>query len=102
MKTYNTLSEAIADLQTKGYTYDLNLKQDCVECKALNQKMLADEFEIDQAYRFEGDTSPDNSSILYAISSEKFNLKGLLVDAYGIYADPLNEELIQKLRFRPK
>lgn len=52
-------------------------------------------------YRFEGDSNLDDSSILFAISATKSNLKGMLVDAYGAYADPLNIEMIQKLKYRP-
>lgn len=99
--TYDTLSEAITALQKKGYTEDLNLKSDCIECKALDYKLYADQFEIDEMHRFEGDSNPDDSSILFAISAPTFNLKGLLVDAYGAYSDPLNTEMIQKLKYKP-
>ena len=98
---YNTLSEAITDLQQQGYTEDLNLRSDCIECQALDQKLYADQFEIDKVFRFEGDSNPDDSSILFAISAPQIPLKGLLVDAYGVYADPLTTEMIQKLKFKP-
>jgi len=101
MKTYDTLSNAILDLQKRGYTEDFNLKSDCIECKALDYTMYAEQFEVDEMYRFEGDSNPDDSSILFAISSDTFKLKGLLVDAYGAYATPLNTEMIQKLRYKP-
>ena len=39
----------------------------------------------------------DDESILYAISSEKFLLKGLLVNGYGVSADALTQEMISKL-----
>jgi hypothetical protein len=32
MKSYNTLTEAINDLSRQGYTYNFNLKHDCLEC----------------------------------------------------------------------
>lgn len=99
--SYDTLSEAISGLQKQGYTEDLNLTSNCIECKALDYKIYADQFEIDQMYRFEGDSNPDDSSILFAISAPDFNLKGILVDAYGVYADPLTTEMIQKLKFKP-
>lgn len=101
MKIYDTLSTAILDLQKRGYTEDFNLKNDCIECKILNYSMNTDQFEVDEMYRFEGDSNPDDSSILFAISSETFKLKGLLVDAYGAYATPLNTEMIQKLKYKP-
>ncbi|WP_378173215.1 phosphoribosylpyrophosphate synthetase [Aquimarina sp. SS2-1] len=100
-ENYDTLSQAIADLQEKGYDQDLNVKSNCIECKALNYEILAEEFEVDEMHRFEGYTSPDDSSILFAISSDKYNLKGLLVDAYGVYADPMTTKMIKKLQYKP-
>lgn len=42
----------------------------------------------------------DNESILYAISSPQNNVKGLLVSAYGLYADSASTKLIEKLSSR--
>ncbi|WP_417859396.1 hypothetical protein [Xanthomarina gelatinilytica] len=39
----------------------------------------------------------DNESVLYAISSKDGKLKGLVVNAYGIYADYASFKLVQKL-----
>ncbi|WP_046755995.1 hypothetical protein [Kordia jejudonensis] len=100
-KYYDTLTEAVQALQRKGYDQDLNLQSNCIECKALNFKMYTDQFEIDEMHRFEGDSSADDSSILFAIYSEKFKIKGLLIDAYGVYSNPLTTEMIQKLKFKP-
>lgn len=100
-RDYETLSEAMNDLQKRGYSEDLNLKSNCIECRNQQMEIMADEFMVDEVYRFEGDTNPDDSSILFAISSEKYKLKGVLVDAYGAYADPLTTDMIQKLRYSP-
>ena len=48
-------------------------------------------------HRFEGMSSTDDNSILYAISS-KDGIKGTLVDAYGVYAQNISEEMRKKLR----
>jgi hypothetical protein len=48
-------------------------------------------------HRFEGMTSPDDSSVLYAISSTG-GLKGVLVDAYGAYTESVSTEMIKKLQ----
>ena len=91
------MSEAINDLTKEGYTYNFNIKETCIECKEENTQLQPDEFEIDQVYRFQEMSDVDNESILYAISSTTNNLKGLLVNAYGIYADACTAELIAKL-----
>ncbi|WP_166961641.1 phosphoribosylpyrophosphate synthetase [Yeosuana marina] len=97
MKNYDTLSEAINDLQTNDYTYNFNLKPTCLECASLKLQINPEDFEVDKIYRFEGMSSTDDNSILYAISS-KNGVKGLLVDAYGMYAKNISEAMRKKLR----
>lgn len=101
MESYATLSQAINALRKKGYTEDFNLHPDCLKCYSLDVKFEPDSFEVDDVYRFEGASNPDDSSILFAISSEQHKVKGVLVDAYGMYADPLTTEMIRKLRYTP-
>lgn len=97
MKTYNTLSEAINDLTKKGYTENFNVESNCIVCGEDRIRLHPDEFEIDKVYRFQEMSDLDNESILYAISSVKNNVKGLLVNAYGIYSDTATTEIIEKL-----
>jgi len=97
MKNYDTLSEAIKDLQQRGYTYDFNLKPTCLECPSLKLEIHPEDFEVVEMYRFEGMSSTDDNSILYAISSLN-GIKGTLVDAYGVYAENISEEMRKKLR----
>lgn len=99
---YDNLVVALQDLKKRGYTEDLNLKPDCLHCAAMELNLFTDEFEIDEMHRFEGDTDPGNSSILYAISSKNYGIKGVLINAYGVYADPMNGEMIEKLSVRDR
>ena len=100
MSPYNTLSETMNELRKEGYTEDFNLQQNCLECRNGQFKVFADEFKVDKYFRFEGASNPSDSSILYAISSDKQNLKGVLVNAYGIYSEPVTDEMLQKLEIR--
>lgn len=100
MKKYTTLSEAINDLINRGYTFNFNIKSDCIECVEENIQLQPDEFEIDEVHRFQEMSDVDNESILYAISSTQNSLKGLLVNAYSIYADTASANLIEKLNKR--
>ncbi len=97
MKNYDTLSEAVNDLQLRGYTYDFNLEPECLKCASLELEIHPEEFKVDELHRFEGMSSTDDNSILYAISS-KNGVKGTLVDAYGVYAENISEEMRKKLR----
>src|SRR6476661_4072995 len=97
MTTYGTLSETMNELRREGYSEDFNLQQNCLECRNGQFKVFANEFKVDKYFRFEGASNPSDSSILYAISSDSKNLKGVLVNAYGIYSEPLTDELLTKL-----
>jgi hypothetical protein len=87
MNTYNNLVEATNDLMSRGYTANLSFDGDTIDDHVQDIHMLADDFEIDEFYRFEGDSNPDDMSIIYAVTSHKYNLKGILVNAFGVYAD---------------
>ncbi|HYC40404.1 MAG TPA: hypothetical protein VEB63_07925 [Chitinophagaceae bacterium] len=54
------------------------------------------EVEIVNFYRFEGESDPADSSILYAIRT-KDGIKGTLTDAYGPYADPNVSKFIKEV-----
>jgi len=97
MKTYETLSEAISGLKKRGYVHDFNLHPEWIECLPLQLVLGPSEFHVDEVHRFEGMTDPDDSSVLYAISSPT-GAKGIIVDAYGAYAESLSRTMIEKLK----
>lgn len=96
MKFYPTLSEAITALKARGYSMDFNLHPEWIECPQLDVRLRPEEFHVDEVHRFEGMTSPDDSEILFAVSSSN-GIKGLLVDAYGSYAGSISLEMARKL-----
>ena len=100
MKPYVTLSETMDDLRKQGYTEDFNLRQNCLECRNGQFKVFANDFKVDSFYRFEGASNPSDAAILYAISSDRYGLKGVLVNAYGIYSEPITDEMMEKLEIR--
>ncbi len=97
MASYDTLTEALDDLDKRGFVHNFNLKGDCIECSPIGVSLQPDEFEIVEFYRFEGMTDPADSAVVYAIQS-KHGLKGVLVNAYGVYADEMTAGLVAKLR----
>lgn len=98
MPSYDTLVEALNDARKRGYTTDFNLAFDTVKCEATGTCLSPSQFEIMEFYRFEGYTNPADSSILYLIASSDGKIKGVLVSAYGVYADPVSDSMIQKLK----
>ncbi len=97
-ENYGTVSETINGLKKEGYTLDFNINKDCIVCQESNRVLSPEDFVIDKVFRFEGVSNPDDEAIVYAISSQKFNAKGTLVNGYGIYADDATSALIEKLQ----
>ena len=98
MAVYDNLIDALKDLKTKGFTTDFNLAFDSIKCSNTGTCLTPSEFEIMEHHRFEANTDPDDSCVLYVIQSKDGSLKGVLINAYGIYSDPVSESIIQKLK----
>ena len=97
MPAYDTLSQAVNDLQRRGYVDQLTLAENCVICDAQGLTLDPDVFEIDEFHRFEGNSDPEDQSIVYAISSSANKIKGLLISAYGPDANSLTQAMVRKL-----
>lgn len=99
-QSYETASEAINDLVKRGYVTNFSIlkDKDCLICNKTLTELSPEEFEIDETYRFEGDTDPADEMIVFAVSSKKGNLKGVVVNAFGIYSDSNTSKLIEHLK----
>lgn len=97
MPDMTTLSEVMNVLRERGYTVDFNLKENCLECNGNLLQLYPEDFVVDKHYRFEGLSDPADEAIVYAISSDKFNLKGILVNGYGVSSDRMTNQMIKAL-----
>lgn len=100
MKNYESLVDALADLRNRGYEADFATETVCLYCSDLDIRLNPEEFHVDEVYRFEADSTPDDSSVLYAISSST-GVRGTLVDSYGAYSDSLSFDMVKKLQSHP-
>jgi predicted GNAT family acetyltransferase len=98
MENYQTLKEAIDALRAAGYTVDFNIGPDHLRGEEREIILHPDDFHVDLFYRFEDNTDPSDESVLYAISSEKHGIKGILVNAFGIYSDQVSDMMMKKLK----
>jgi len=97
MKSYSTLSEAMASLKKKGYDQDFNLHPEWIECAGLDLRLRPEEFHVDEVHRFEGMSDPEDNDVLFAITSSN-GIKGLLTDAYGMYSESMSPQMMSKLK----
>ena len=94
----DTVSETMEALKKEGYVENFNLQQNCIECRDGHFRVFHDEFVIDKFYRFEGESDPADEATVYAISSPKYGIKGILVNGGGIYTDDLTDEMLETLK----
>jgi hypothetical protein len=94
---YASVTQALADLQARGYTDEFNFKDDYLFCNSNGVKFNPLELKITEVYRFEGASDPEDSSVVYAIESAG-GLRGVLIDAYGAYADEKKTTFLNSLK----
>ncbi len=97
MKNYDTVTEAVQDLKARGFVTDFNIGFDKLICSKNSVCLNISEFEIVEVHRFEGETNPSDEDVVYAVESKDGKSKGIITSAYGLYADPMSDEMIQKL-----
>lgn len=98
MEYYDNMVDALNALKKQGYTTDFNIEKNCLKYENNKGQLYPADFVVDKHFVFEDDSDADGSSILYAISSPKYKIKGVLVNGYGTYSDDVADELIEKLR----
>ena len=91
-----TVVEVINRLREKHYIHDFEVSHHKLICKDTGECFDAHEVTIDKTFRFEGDSNPDDMSVLFALTS-KSGTQGILIDAYGTYANADVSEFIKKI-----
>ncbi len=97
MENYDTVVAALNGLRSQGYTIDFNIEFDKLICSEKKIILHPEDFEITKVFRFEGDSNPDDEEVVYAVESKDGAKKGVLVSAYGIYAEATSSEMLKKM-----
>lgn len=87
MEPYTTMTEAVDGLKSRGFTSNFEFIGNKLQAMESDRRFAAEELTIVEHYRFEGITNPADESIVFAIESRD-GTRGVLVDAYGVYANP--------------
>ena len=88
-----TLSETIHFLQNHGYTEDFNLENACREFDE-----DPSQFVIEETFRFDNQSDPDDQCVLFAVHNKNRNIKGILLNSFGLYHDTATSKLANKLQ----
>lgn len=95
MKHFETLTEAMEDLRSRGYTHEFAPKKDFLVEQSTETKLRGEEFTVDEFHRFEGTSDPGDEMTLYAITTAN-GMKGVFVSAQGTYSNEVSSELMAK------
>ncbi len=90
-----TLTACLAMLDGKGYTTQFQTVEEN-KIKSLDTERVysPDDIRITNFYRFEGESNPDDNSILYAIETTGGE-HGTLIDSYGSNTDAAITDFIK-------
>src|SRR5688572_21122171 len=82
----NTLVECTADATQRGYTESFKVDTQGLTVAEDQNHYAPEDVSINNFYRFEGYSDPQDNCILYLIATAD-GKKGTLIDAYGVNAD---------------
>ena len=85
-------------LNTDGFTQDFNVCEGRLQTINAESKKSygAEEVTIVDFYRFEGESDPDDMSILYAIECAD-GVRGTISNSFGTYADAETDDFLKKV-----
>lgn len=96
MNQYETLTEALSAVRKQGFTADFEVTPDGMKCQSTGKIFQPNDVQIVNHHRFEGPSSEDDMAVLYLLKCSN-GTKGVLVDAYGTYANAAVAEFIRKV-----
>ena len=92
-----TLVAVMEELARRGFTEHFTAVAGGLRAVARRTIVPPEDVVIAEYHRFEGVSDPDDMAILYAIDAG--GVRGTLVDAFGVYADPVLAEVMEHSRF---
>lgn len=97
----SSLLEALEALRADGYGTDYGVSAaGQVLCGGCGHGHDPSEVLIERTFRFEGDSNPDDESVLYALRCRRCDQRGVLVAAYGPSASAEEAAVVTALAHR--
>lgn len=97
--TRTTMSFKLQCLAKQGYDKDFQVNDEGLMCLNTGDVFQPGDIFIVEHDRFEGITNPEDMAILYVIETNN-GLKGTVIDAFGIYANPDLNNFMKKVEDR--
>ena len=94
-----SIDQTLSGLRSQGYQLNFRREATCIYCFELRERVVPEDFTVDESYYFQDITNPDGDRILYAISLPKQG-RGFLIDTCNVYSDNISYEMELKLQWR--
>jgi len=95
-KTFpDSLSEKMTALKQEGYLTDFRFNKGKLSSYDGHRSYTPDQIKLIDTFRFEGESNPADSAILYAIECKPTGEKGLVATSYGAQADEDADEFFK-------
>ena len=94
-----TLAGTMDELARRGFTEHFILVNGKLRAADSGKVFPANEVMISEYHRFEGVSDPDDMAIVYGVEATN-GLRGTVVDAFGVYSDPVLSALLEHVPIR--
>ena len=95
------MEKCLKKLEAEGFTHQYKVEKGKLLDIAQKKTYKPKDVKAVNFYRFEGNSNPDDMSILYAIETTD-GLKGTLIDAYGLYSDDETGDFLNQIEIIKK
>ena len=92
---------AIEQLAQRGFSDGFRVVGHRLQVLGSGKLLNPEELTIREVYRFEGVSDPDDMAVVYAVDSTS-GIRGTLIDAFGVYADPAKGAVLARIPIRPR
>jgi len=97
MENFTNKTEAIIDLQARGYDLDFILAKENILCIQRGEIIPPDNFEVTETYCFQSKSNQTDNYVIYAIRAVHEDLKGILMTSYDSLSNGMSVHLWSKL-----
>ncbi len=73
-------SEALHELKSSGYLFSFIKKNEFLYCEEKEMNFRIYELTITEKFRYENKNEPSTNTVLYAVESPEYGLKGFLIN----------------------
>jgi hypothetical protein len=83
-------------LQEKGFNEEFQIAGEGLKALSSGKIYQPQDLKILEHFRYEGITNPDDEAVMYVVETND-GLKGIIVDAFGIYANSELADFMKKV-----